>query len=213
MKHVGRIENTGKRCIVVFREIYDETGKVIESDKCLVVETDSLPDFAHQDIMSIVESEPAQREGELFNVLARTRLSNGDIALPWLHSQGRLRKYDTNNVVLIPNSNTKIKLNVLNRIIELQKAGYSESDINRIISDMQSDKKVNQDKQTVSEQAPTDGALTDEDLAKNLLSQAETLKAEVERLENEAYTLAPSLKPTKRKRASSKSKETTTENV
>lgn len=213
MKHVGRIENTGKRCIVVFREIYDETGKVIESDKCLVVETDSLPDFAHQDIMSIVESEPAQREGELFDVLARNRLSNGDVALPWLHSQGRLIKYDTNNVVLIPNSNTKIKLNVLNRIIELQKAGYSESDINRIVSDMQSDKNVSTDKSNVSEQKTTNDVLTDEDLAKNLLSQAETLKAEVERLENEAYTLVPSLRPTKRKRASSKSKETTTENV
>jgi len=211
MKHVGRIENTGKRCVVVFREIYDETGKVVESDKCLVVETDSLPDFAHQDIMSIVESEPSQREGELFNVLARTRLSNGDTALPWLHSQGRLRKYDTDNIVLIPNSNTKIKLNVLNRIIELQKAGYSESDIQRIANDMQSEKKTNPDKQNVSEQKPANAVLTDEDLAKNLISQAETLKAEVERLEKEAYTLAPSLKPTKRKRVSAKSKETVIE--
>jgi hypothetical protein len=67
MNHVGRVENTGRRCLVVFREVYDEKGNVIEPDKCLVVETDTLPDFAHQDLMSIVESEPAQREGEFFN--------------------------------------------------------------------------------------------------------------------------------------------------
>ena len=205
MKHVGRVENTGKRCVVVFREIYDEKGNVIEPDKCLVVETDSLPDFAHQDIMSIVESEPSQREGELFNVLARTRLSNGDIALHWLHAQGRLKKYDTSNVTLLPNSNSKILLKTLNRIIELQKAGYSQSDIERILEDTTAKPQQKKDKK----QEP----LSDEDLAKNLLSQAENLRKEIERLEAQAYGLAPQLKPTKRKKASSKSTEVTTENI
>jgi DNA-binding transcriptional MerR regulator len=205
MNHVGRVENTGRRCLVVFREVYDEKGNIIEPDKCLVVETDTLPDFAHQDLMSIVESEPAQREGEFFNVLARTRLSNGDIALQWLHSQGRLRKYDTSNITLLPNSNSKISLSTLNRILELQKAGYSDNDIERILKDNSDSAK------SVKPIEPTkavDEPLTDEKLAESFLSQAKTLLEQAEKLQSDAYKLAPHLMPTKRKSVSSKSKET-----
>jgi DNA-binding transcriptional MerR regulator len=204
MNHVGRVENTGRRCLVVFREVYDERGNVIEPDKCLVVETDTLPDFAHQDLMSIVESEPAQREGEFFNVLARTRLSNGDIALQWLHSQGRLRKYDTSNITLLPNSNSKISLNTLNRILELQKAGYSDNDIERILKDNNTDVKPVAKPSTTK---PVNEPLTDEKLAESFLSQAKTLLEQAQKLQDDAYELAPHLKPTKRKSVSSKSKD------
>lgn len=135
MKHVGMVENTGRRCIVVFRQVYDDKGKVVEPYNCIVVETDTLPDHAHQDIISIVESEPAQRTGNLYEVLARTRMTEGSVALNWLHNNGRLKKYSTNNIVLLPNSNVKIKLSKVNRIIELQQSGYSQEDIERVMRD------------------------------------------------------------------------------
>lgn len=135
MKHVGMVANTGKRCIVVFREIYDERGNVTEPDNCLVIETDTLPDHAHQDIISITQSEPAQRTGNLYEVLARTRMTEGSIALAWLHNNNRLIKYNTNNVFMVPDSTTKIRLDKINRIIALQKAGHAQEDIERMIRD------------------------------------------------------------------------------
>lgn len=135
MKHVGMVANTGRRCVVVFREIYDEKGKVIEPDKCLVVETDTLPDHAHQDIINIVESEPAQRTGNLFEVLARSRMTEGSVALSWLHNNNRLKKYDTSNVFLLPDSSTKVRLDKINKIVEMQKSGASQQDIENIMRD------------------------------------------------------------------------------
>lgn len=135
MKHVGMIANTGKRCVVVFREVYDERGKVIEPDNCLVVETDTLPDHAHQDIVSIVQSEPAQRTGNLYEVLARTRMTEGSIALAWLHNNNRLVKHSTSNVYMVPDSSTKVRLDKINRIIALQKSGHSQEQIENMMRD------------------------------------------------------------------------------
>ena len=43
IKHVGHIINTQKRCVVVFREIPDEP------ESALVVDTDALTDWMHDD--------------------------------------------------------------------------------------------------------------------------------------------------------------------
>jgi hypothetical protein len=194
MKHIGIIENVGKRCIVVFREIYDERGNVIEPDNCLVVETDTLPDFAHQSIMAIVESEPAQTSANLYDVFARTRLSDGSVALSWLASNGRLTKVKTNNVVLVPDSSNKIRLSTVNRIINLEKNGYSQKDIERIL---QEDTPVKERKQSnkVEEKIEEPKILSDEEIATRLLNQANELLKEAERMKTQAYSLVPSLDP------------------
>lgn len=223
-KHVGMVENTGKRCVVVFREIYDEEGNIIEPDKCLVIEIENLPDFAYQDIVSIVESGPAQNNPNLYEVLARTRLSDNSIVLQWLHNNNRLRKYDTSKIVMKPTESYSIKLNKLNRIIQLQKAGYNEKDIERIIRDdtdmppksknLSEEIKENtiNKKEKVSENtqisATKDGVLNDDDLAQRYLNQAKTLSEEAERLTNEAYELAPHLKPKTTTRAKPRSNNT-----
>ena len=104
LKHVGQVINTGRRCVVVFREIYDDTGKVIDTNNCLIVETDRLPDAVHQYLMRIIESEPAQRTGDLYNVLHRERLGDGSVALAYLNKSGRLRKFPTSQVLLLQDS-------------------------------------------------------------------------------------------------------------
>lgn len=223
-KHVGMVENTGKRCVVVFREIYDEEGNVVEPDKCLVVEIENLPDFAYQDIISIVESGPAQSNPNLYEVLARTRFSDNSVVLQWLHNNNRLRKYDTSNIVMKPTESYNIKLSKLNRIIQLQKAGYEEKDIERIIHDdtdmpprtknLTEDIKentINKQNEVVENtqvQPTQDGVLNDDDLAQRYLNQAKTLSEEAERLTNEAYELAPHLKPKTTTRSSSKTRNT-----
>ena len=135
LKHVGRVKNTGRRCVVVFREMYDEKGVVLDENHCLVFETENLPDAEHQDLMRIIESEQAQTTGDLFNVLSRTRLGTGEPALSWLASSNRLRKFPTSNIELTPDSRTRLGLDTLNKIVKMQKAGASESDINNVLRD------------------------------------------------------------------------------
>lgn len=219
MKHVGMIENVGRRCIVVFRQIYDDRGNVIEPDDCLVFETETLPDYAHQNLMAIVESDTAQTTGNLYEVLARSRMSDGSIALSWLASNNRLKKVKTDNVVLIPNSYTKIKLSKVNRIIELEKSGKSQKEIENIIQDDTDKPPRNKDvvnsknyENVLTEETtslPQDGVLSDRQLAESFLKQAEQYLLEAETLKAKAYELAPELNSKSKKRTtnSKKSKE------
>lgn len=212
LKHVGRVKNTGRRCVVVFREMYDDQGHVIDENNCLVVETDTLPDAEHQDIIKIVESEPAQATGDLFNVMARERLSTGANALKWMADAKRLRKYPTSNVELLPDSRTTIGLDTLNTIVKMQKAGASEADIAKVLNAdtelnaAQSEElSQNVTTESTSNNAPaednsqtgesTDGVMDDAAIAKMKLEQSVMFSKQAEELKAEAFALDPSLKP------------------
>ena len=211
MKHVGRITNTGKRCIVVFRQIYDEHGKIVDKNSCLVVETDSLPDYVHDDLIKIVESRPSQDSGELFNVLHRTSLSNGENSLVWLVHNQRLRKFATNNIDLIPNANIKISLSKVNQIIELQSQGLSEFEISERMNEGVHEKPMAQQpyqgaistaelnelvqKVDVMEaQTEPDREKSVREQATDLLELAKTMHNKAKELRVAAYDLAPELK-------------------
>ena len=207
MKHVGRIKNTGRRCVVVFRELYDEHGKVIDPYSCLVVETESLPDWVHQDFIRIVESTPSQESSDLYTVLARSRLSDGTISLNYMAQTKRLHKYSTDNVELIPNSNHKIALSTINRIIKMQKQGLSQQEIEVALRDdtdqpprelreaIQSTEVSDKasDPIVTSPQSTTD-VLDDSALAKQMLAQSKTFESEANELREKAYALDPTLK-------------------
>jgi hypothetical protein len=206
MKHVGMVANTGRRCIVVFREIYDERGKVVEPDKCLVVETDTLPDHAHQDIISIVESEPAQRTGNFYEVLARSRMTEGSIALSWLHNNNRLKKYDTSNVYLLPDSSTKVRLDKINKIVALQKSGASQQDIENVMRDDtdQPPRQLNatpvdtQITDSVTQSSPVaEPAINKAALAETLLKSSEQLLEQAKAMQIQAQELLKEAEPKK----------------
>ena len=203
LKHVGQITNTGRRCVVVFREIYNEAGEVVEPDNCLVVETDSLPDLHHQDIMRIVEGAPAQSTGNLYEVLGRERLTDGAVALRWLSEANRLRKYPTNNIMLTPDGNNSLRLDKMNRIIQMQSSGASQEQIeNAMVDDTDGPpRKQTSAQQTPSAPASEPGVLDDTAIAQQRLAQAETFLAEAERLKAEAYELDPTLKPKRGRKA------------
>jgi len=212
LKHVGQIINTGRRCVVVFREIYDAQGNVVEPDNCLIVETDALPDLVHQDMMRIVEGEPAQRTGNLYEVLGRERLTDGTVALNWLHGNGRLRKYPTNNIMLTPDTNNSLRLDKMNRILEMQKNGASQEDIeNAMVDDTDGAPRTSTSARNAPPPPASDpGILDDAAIAQQRLAQAKTFLAEAERLQAEAYELDPSLKPKTRAKKTSTPKEKVT---
>jgi len=197
VKHVGQVANTGLKCVVVFREIYDENGNVTDPNHCLIVETERLPDMEHDDIVRVVESDSAQTANQFYEIAHRSMFSDGINMLTKLHNRGYLKKYPTNQILMTPNSSTSVALSEVNEIIKKQSTGMSESDIrNSMVDDTD---KPPRNHTTSQQTAPAPkaeaGVLDDKDIAKNMLSQADTYEAEVKRLREEAYNMAPDLKP------------------
>jgi hypothetical protein len=179
-RHVGKIKSTSQRCLVVFRQVPDEP------DSCLIVATDQLPDRYHADIINGVESVSAQNELEFATYAARTPLSSGENMLSWLHGQGRLKKMPTDDITMLPAPNQVISLTELNEHLDTIKKENAPAEVATVPP------------VTVPEQADTSGtgsALGDRQLAKNLLNQALTYEKEVNRLREQAYNVAPNLKP------------------
>jgi hypothetical protein len=114
LKHVGRIVSTGRKCLVAYRTLPGE------SDHCLVVQTENLPDEQHNALINLVESGSGQESGEFAEVLARANFPDGSIMLAALHTQGKLTKMPTSQVEMLPNFNIKINLAELNVLIAQQ---------------------------------------------------------------------------------------------
>lgn len=121
-KHVGRIKNTGRRCLVVFRTLPNDAFN------CLIIQTESLEPDYHDQLISLVDSAAAQSANEFSEVLARSMFSDGSTMLPSLHVKGLLTKIATDQVEMIPNMQTTILLSELNQAIAEQQ-GVSIQDL------------------------------------------------------------------------------------
>ena len=215
MKHVGQVANTGLKCIVVFREIYDENGNVTEPDNCLIVETERLPDMEHDDIVRVVESPAGQEADEFYQIAHRSMFADGINMLVKLNNRGYLKKYPTKQILMTPNSSTSIPLSEINEIIKKQQSGMSEQDItNSMVDDTDKPPRTSttlSESQTIDQAVPTNEPVMDDvKLAQNMLDQANTYELEVKRLREEAYAMAPDLKP---KRGRPKAKATADANT
>jgi hypothetical protein len=200
LKHIGQVTNTGIKCVVLFREIYDDRGNVQDHDHCLVVETDRLPDYAHDDVVRVVESVAGQEANEFYEIANRSYFSDGAPMLQEMHKRGWIKKYPTTNITLTPNRSTGVLLSEVNEVIRKQKTGMSERDIrNTMTNDTDQPPRTQttlDPTQTIDQAVNTnEQALDDTAIAQGLLSQAETFLAEAERLKAQAYEMDPNLKP------------------
>ena len=170
IKHVGQVNSTGKKCVVVFREIPGA------DDSCLVVETETLPQLYHDDLITAVESAAAQEDMDFYKYATRTTLHDGRNMLEAMHLSGWMRKFPTSEVTMLPTREIKISLHDLNKqLSSLNKDGRTTSgDIS-------------------AEQEPSNapGTLSDSQIANQMRSQAAYFKKEAERLYAEANTLDP----------------------
>mgnify|MGYP001434476850 CR=1 FL=1 len=209
-KHVGALSNTGTRCVIMMRQLPDDR------DSALIMETESLPEWAHDDVIRMVDSNTAQATGNLWEVAQRTVFTNGESILAFAHKAGWLKKVPTSNVDMKPNSTTIIKLDELNKLIIEQtgdkdnalpkKEGTDVSGPATVQDNPESQRRVttenvdqlaNPTPPIPQASAPTDGALDDSALAANMLAQAKGYEAEAESLKTQAYEMDPSLKPTR----------------
>ncbi|MHA1289958.1 MAG: hypothetical protein ACTSPB_21460, partial [Candidatus Thorarchaeota archaeon] len=115
-KHVGRNKN-GTRLAVVFREIPGA------EDHCLCVETDSLSEMYHDQLLREIDSRDAQQTVDLFKILERRHFGDGQQMLNALHNKGLLRKYPVTDITMVPMPNREVTLLLVNKQI----AGTADS--------------------------------------------------------------------------------------
>lgn len=195
LKHVGQLINTQRRVVVVFREIPDEPNSA------LVIDTDALVDWMHQDIMNAVESPGAQAAKNFYEYANRAMFTDGSNMLQALHKRGLLNKVSTDNVMMTPDRQNKIRLDELNNIIREQSGNAPVVKPDDTQMEM-ANKQVEQPAQApTAPQAAQDGVISDADIAKGMLAQAEQFEAEAKTLREQALEMAPELKPKRGRKA------------
>lgn len=217
LKHIGK--HNEKKIVVLYREIPGE------SHMCLVVYSDLLPRIYHDAVMQVLESPVGQQAESFADALFRNMMPDGINALEALHKNGLIKKVATNQVIMTPTPGSTVRLDELNDILNEMKKGeeaikkLAEMDANK---GMIGNKRKPEPREVgvppssrtqPADVAPTSvsGVLSDSDLAKSYVAQAEMMKrnaatmlAEAERLTAEASKLDPMAaenvaKPTKKK--------------
>lgn len=189
LRHIGKIGD--RKVAIVFREVPGEPHMA------LVTYTESLNRHLHDPMMACIESDIGQNSQNLADALNRTHTQDGRYILQVLHNEGLLKKVQASQVIVTPNSNTKIKLDELNKILTEMEQGESavkklaEMDKSRGIQDpAEVARKMRVDKTSAPSivDAPQ-GILADNAIANNLLQQARKMEVEAKGLLAESARL------------------------
>lgn len=211
LKHVGILKANQRKVVVAYRVIPKENPPV----NALIIDTASLSDDYHDTLMKTVEGNSGQSAFEFAEVMSRTLLPDGSNMLARFHTTGKLQKAPMSAIEMTPNTGTKISLDELNKIIAEQR-GVTISDLAMknpdelpegttiteagSINEMPTKTTVAAEAQAANvetAQAPVDGVLSDEDLARSYRSQADSMYKEAKRLREEAEKLSPTKRKTK----------------
>jgi hypothetical protein len=217
IKHVGKIGD--RKVAVIFREIPGEEWM------CLVVYTELLNQNIHDPLIACIESEPAQAAMNLADALNKNYTRDGKILLQVLHGEGMMKKVQTSQVLMTPAPNQSVRLDELNKILNEMAQGeeavkkLAEMDASRGLQDPKDIARRMREQQPTwdaakaavdaannPQRAPVQAASPDvygdNDLARQRLTQAQRMAAEArgllaesQRLEQEAFSMDPSLAP------------------
>lgn len=196
-KHAGQLSNTGVRVAVVFR-------KLPTDDKfCLIVETERLPDSYHDTIIQCLNSREASETNDFYEVLNRRTFPDGLNCLTALHQKGFMRKEPVTNVTMYPLPGQAVPLALINATIDKKVEEYMKG---QKMTEPVVDNRTPEEKAAAAEMLaakmmgettsnPTDMAASFLTRAKALISQAEEHESVAEVKREEAYRLAPELRP------------------
>jgi hypothetical protein len=200
LKHIGRIQNTGAKVLVVFRTLPGE------SNMALVLPVAQLPDQYHDSIMTLVETDQAQDAFEFGEIMHIRPFPDGRPMLRAMQADSRLIKVPTDSVMMTPTTNDTVLLVNLNTLIAEQKNCTVDELCTFVAGAPTEIKEVKEATPAVDSdipapmraQATSDAALTDKDLAKSYRSQADAMYKEAARLRKEAEELDPTVKKVKK---------------
>jgi hypothetical protein len=192
MKHVGK--HGDRKVSILFRQVPGE------EHMALIIYPETLPAHWQQAVQSVLESDVAQQAEELADALHRNFLPDGRPILQTLHEERMIKKVRTGDIIVTPTSQSSIRLDELNKMLNEMKLGeeaikkMAENDASRGLVDPQvkrraeAEFKAQQTQQPAAPafQAPQSGALSDRDIAANMLAQAKKMETEAKQLIAEA---------------------------
>jgi hypothetical protein len=164
-----------------------------------------------------LESDVAQQSEELADALHRSYLPDGRPVLETLHQERMIKKLRTSDVIVTPTGDAKIRLDELNKMLNEMKQGeaaikkMAENDASRgmVAPDVkrkaEAEYKAGQAAKANYTALPTlnagqQGALSDRDIAANMLAQAKAMElnarsmvAEAARMKKDAERMDPTV--------------------
>jgi hypothetical protein len=211
MKHVGK--HGDRKVCILFRQVPGE------DHMCLVIYPDTLHAHWQDSIQKALESDVAQQSEELADALHRSYLPDGRPVLETLHQERMIKKLRTSDIIVTPTSSAKIRLDELNKMLNEMKQGeaaikkMAENDASRgmVAPDVKRAAEAAYKAQQVAAANPgmtipstltagQDGALSDRDIAANMLAQAKAMEfnarsmvAEAARMKKDAERMDPTV--------------------
>jgi hypothetical protein len=211
MKHVGK--HGDRKVCILFRQVPGE------DHMCLVIYPEVLPAHWQDSIQKALESEVAQQSEELADALHRNFLPDGRAILATLHQERMIKKLRTSDIIVTPTNEAKIRLDELNKMLNEMKQGeaaikkMAENDASRgmvapeVKRKAEAEYKATQAKKSESAyvappalKAGQDGALSDRDIAANMLAQAKAMEvnaramvAEAAKMKKDAERMDPTV--------------------
>jgi len=206
IKHVGK--HSDRKVAIVFRKVPGE------DHMALVVYMETLPSNFHDAIIETIESNAGQSAAELAEALDRALLNDGRNLLQAIHAEKFLKKVQTNQIIVTPNTKNHVRLDELNRVMDDLATGGEAAEKLREMDEQSGlvDPSANKQAETIIEANDTlVDPMSDEGIAQTMIEQANKmaaeaagLAAEAERMMKEAYAMAPSLKPDAAKKSTTK---------
>jgi len=211
IKHVGKIGD--RKVCVLFRQVPGE------DHMCLIIHPETLPAHWQDAVQKVIESDIGQQAEELADALHRSLLPDGRPILETFHNERMIKKVRTADVIMTPNTNSSIRLDELNKMLNEMKQGadaikrMAQNDASRGMVEpgvkraAEAEYKRGQaqkaDPNYVAPPVLTagqDGALTDRDIAANMLAQAKAMElnakqmvAEAARMKKDAERMDPTV--------------------
>ena len=208
MKHVGK--HGDRKICILFRQVSGE------DHMCLVIYPDTLHAHWQDSIQKALESDVAQQSEELADALHRAYLPDGRPVLETLHQERMIKKLRTSDVIVTPTGDAKIRLDELNKMLNEMKQGeaaikkMAENDASRGMVAPEVKRKAEAEHKAAkadtayvvppSLKAGQDGALSDRDIAANMLAQAKAMEinarsmvAEAARMKKDAERMDPTV--------------------
>ena len=206
MKHVGK--HGDRKVCILFRQVPGE------DHMCLIVYPETIQVVWQDAIQKVLESDVGQQAEQLADALHRSLLPDGRAILETLHQERMIKKVRTADIIVTPTNNSSIRLDELNKMLNEMKQGeeavkrLAENDASRgmvapeVKRAAEAKYKAEQASKTSAPaqtlQAPADGALSDRDIAANMVFQAKQMEqnakamiAEAARMKKDAQRMDP----------------------
>ncbi len=203
LKHIGRINGSGAKVIVVFRTLPGE------SDHALVLPVSRLQVEDHDTIMSLIDTAQAQDAFEFGEIMFIRTFSDSRRMLQAANADNILLRVATDQIIMTPNTKDEILLSELNVLIAEQK-NVAIDELYTFVKGAVKVDDINKGKETLGRDVgepnipaaqpvvtESTGVLSDAVIAKSMRDEANVMSKEALRLRKEANALDP--KPAKAK--------------